>query len=570
VLVLRLTPAPELDDRSTLSVSLDGVEASRTTAGALRQQTTWTVPVHATTAHTLFVRIDARLLGGQDRCADVSGGRLWMRMGRDSGLVLTPQRRPATISEFLRFPGGVIGIRTSWSTREAQTAGIAVYAMLSHLLRDLPVRIALLGHEAPNAFGDRPVRVVELVDDASALTPHLTDARAASPSVVRMSGVTTAIAALEAEAAAAARSSATSSAAPATPTSACGPNRLCFETLGVGDRTVSGIGTMRTSTYFTLADIGGWPDGLQVTLDIALDPSSARSGRTLARVLFNGALMDTLTIDGEAGLRHTTSLPGPLLNVTNTLDVDFMHVPAEADCGTASTSAMQARILRTSAFSWTGIGASRHRLAEVIAAGGPVALHLGDDSERLTPTAARILGAIARASARPLTIALARATDAAGWDFFVGRMPLAALPVRLSLDDYAQVVARRSTVPIVSVSPDAPWLALEYVDLARPALSLQATRAAQPAHLESAFVDALEDGRFLGLPGELFVTSGPHTLALDLAGGPLEIRVPSMRGWPAGTQLSVFSISSLIIIGALSIVYRRLGQPPSAPPAPVD
>jgi hypothetical protein len=352
----------------------------------------------------------------------------------------------------------------------------------------------------------------------------------------------------------------------------CGTDRVCLSDLGDGDLSVSGTGSMSTAFGFTLAAFGGWPSDLAFDLDAAFDNVPVNTlERAVARVRLNGALLETIDLRGRSTLRQSISLPAPLLDVANRVEIEFFYAPVSGHCeGSAYT--MSAQVRRTSALTWTRLAESRGRLGEAVAASdGQIVLTFADAPAALAQTAARVLAAINEYASQPLIPVLdppRGKLPGRPLELVIGSSLPRTVPAHLLLSSDLDIISAASGAPVLHASPDVPLVSLEYLP-DRRTLVLQSSRSAGRDLMASAFVDVLDEGRWLGSRGNTIVSNGYETVALDLASDALAVRARTGAAMPwAGTRWLLFAAGSLLAIVPLVVIYQRLGRRPPLPPHP--
>jgi hypothetical protein len=213
-----------------------------------------------------------------------------------------------------------------------------------------------------------------------------------------------------------------------------------------------------------------------------------------------------------------------------------------------------------------------------------VALQLDGASPELARTAARLLSTLARYAPGPLEFQTARAGDRANvkpatWRFVTGQGVRDAAPIRLLLDDAFEIRARRAAstssgqaaATALKSRPDAPLVAVEYLHEGLPTMVLQATPSAKGSVLEAAFRDVLDTGRVLGLPGNVMVSNGLETQALDLNDHSFDVQLADGGfDWFAEYRWLWFALMTVLIVAAGATIFRHLGRRPAIPVAPVN
>ncbi|MBC7218121.1 MAG: cellulose biosynthesis cyclic di-GMP-binding regulatory protein BcsB [Candidatus Caldatribacterium sp.] len=268
----------------------------------------------------LPLEIRGNLWRSENLCEDLLSRELFVRIRPESRLLVEFDEAISTVRDFFRFPSPRIRIflPEDFSSKELLEGYLKLFAFLRR--RGKEVTTEILPQRIPEAtegelrivFREKALRDVELLGSTLYLTPQGVQGVLAELSlfVDRSFGV---------------RSFPLFWGAKRT-----------LRDFGVRSTTLRGIGELRKTVYFTLADLGGVPDSLYFVLLFSSTPlPEVPKGEAFLKVFLNGNLVFTRKIPKAAkrGIeRESIFLPPRLLGRENALDIVFSYFPEVGEC----------------------------------------------------------------------------------------------------------------------------------------------------------------------------------------------------------------------------------------------
>lgn len=343
-LVLEYTVSPALTRGGTLSVYAEGILLAAFPVRPGEHRTYVSLaPLEGQVIpkDTLWIALRGNFQRSENLCEDLLSRDLFVRIRAGSRLTAEFGEASWTVRDFFRFPVSRfrIFLPEDLSSRELLAAYLKLFAFLRRLRRDvvtetLPPRLP--EREDPKelhiVLRERGVRDVELFGHTLYLTPQ------------GAGGVL-------AELALFAGRSFTAKSTPLV----FGVKRMLRD-FGMRSVTLEGIGELRQTVYFTLADLGGIPASLYFNLlSSSTPPPEASRGEALLKVFLNGNLVFTRRIlqKTRKGIeRDAIFLPPRLLGRENALEIVFSYFPEVGECR-RGTMPFTATIFEQSYFSGT-------------------------------------------------------------------------------------------------------------------------------------------------------------------------------------------------------------------------
>jgi hypothetical protein len=345
-LTLRYAATPACGEDSTLMVYGEDVflAAFRIFPGEHELRIPLSSLADASFGDTVKLEIRATLRKSDNLCEDLLAEDLFLHIRKDSTLNLSLSKATWTVRDFLRLPARHFHLvlpEAPWS-QPLCGAYLKLYAFLRRNFRGLPVTIhtdppgALRRSEEATpkerwiVLREQALRDVELSGNTLYLTPRGVDGLIAeSPLFVGQSfRVRSVLFARE--------------------------SRRTFRDFGFRNTTLRGIGDLRERLYFTLADLGGVPRSLWLTLFWASTPlPETPRGEAFLKVFLNGSLVFVRKIPSgarQAVRKERIFLPARLLGRENALELVFSYFPEVGNCR-RGTMPFEATIFEDSYFS---------------------------------------------------------------------------------------------------------------------------------------------------------------------------------------------------------------------------
>lgn len=290
---------------------------------------------------TLRLTLRGDLSRSENLCEDLLSRDLFVRIRAKSTLSAVLEETTWTVRDFFRFPASRVRILLPEKhlSRELLGAYLKLAAFLRrsrHAVLTEPLPERLPEAEDPKerriVLRENALRDVELRGATLYLTPR------------GVSGVL-------AELSLFAGTSFRVQSGPSLPA-----RKRTLQDFGVRSTTLRGIGELRQSVYFTLADLGGVPSSLELVLLSSTIPlPETPRGEAFLKVFLNGNLVFTrrITRTSKQGIhRDTIFLPPRLLGRENALDIVFSYFPEVGECR-RGTMPFEATIFEQSYFSGT-------------------------------------------------------------------------------------------------------------------------------------------------------------------------------------------------------------------------
>jgi hypothetical protein len=311
--------SPNADPASTITVAVDGqpiiVRSVRTLAK--NDRLVVPLPIPAPNARTFAITVSGALRVAGDPCAADTSRRLFLRIGRDSAIVLQTATGGGAEAFFRDYRGtiDVVG-----ALDDPAIAG-APYR-LDRLEPWHRVSTDLVAHPLP---GHRTIVFttrgpVARAGDVLRITPA---AFAALPEPLGQS-----------------------------PQRRDG--RITFGELRQNLGTATGVGDLAFDVPLAASIVGGVPQGLRAHVAVAHSALAPAVGGTL-RVVVNGVLVGARVLDrGATTQTIDVAVPASVVGPSNDLRVLVATEVAPAACASA-TNAVTATLLGTSSFNWSGV-----------------------------------------------------------------------------------------------------------------------------------------------------------------------------------------------------------------------
>jgi len=452
-LVLLLHAAAEAAPSSTIEIAVNGRPVLRRTLGQIGTDPRLVVPLPlpAARAQTFVVSVTGALRVAGDPCAADAEHRLFLRIDRESGLVL----RTAT--------GG---------TAEA-------------FFRDYRGAIDVIGPADDPALAAVPYRIDRLESwhrvDATLVTRPRPGHRTliltrGGPTVRRGDVLQTSFAAFAALP------------TPRGESPAVHDGSIAFANLRQHLGSSTGTGELAFDVPLAASVVGGVPGGLHVHAVVAHSALPAGASGTL-QVLMNGVLVGARTLDAGAGLQTIdAAVPASVVGPSNDLRVVLAPEVPRTTC-VAGTNAMTATLLGRSTFSWSGIEPRAPTIeAFLTALHGRVALLVAPP---FTPAAFHFLNELGKMNSaiEQLDVERYDGSIPAGYDAAILFAPPQALggdfglPIRPRAAAFA-VVDPTADVDVLSAGRDSSFALLQ-VGAVRATPLLAASYHGDPGAIES-------------------------------------------------------------------------------------
>lgn len=323
-LVLEYVASSALTHGATLSVYAEGVLLATFPVRPGEHQTSISLaPLEGqvTLKDALWVAFQGNFGRSENLCEDLLSRDLFVRIRARSRFVAAFGEASWTVRDFLRFPASRFRVLLpeELSSRELLAAYLKLSAFLRRLRRDvvtetLPPRLP--EREDPKelyiVLRERGMRDVELLGSTLYLTPRGVEGILAEPALF------------------VGRSFATKS------TPLVFATRRTLRDFGMRSVTLEGIGELKQTVYFTLADLGGIPASLYLNLlSSSTPPPETPRGEAFLKVFLNGNLVFTRRIlrKAQKGVeRDAIFLPPRLLGRENALEIVFSYFPEVGEC----------------------------------------------------------------------------------------------------------------------------------------------------------------------------------------------------------------------------------------------
>jgi hypothetical protein len=146
------------------------------------------------------------------------------------------------------------------------------------------------------------------------------------------------------------------------------------------------------------------------------------------------------------------------------------------------------------------------------------------------------------------------------------------LVMALPLDETMRIRNRQTRRELLRVTREGSLVALELAAGPPPTLVLQWGRGADSPTLESFAQAATEQERFPDSVGEVVIGAGADVVMLRFGPGGVEARPERLSAWEryfVEQRPWWFLLASALIVGALVVTWKRLGQRPPVSPPPV-
>ncbi len=287
---------------------------------------------------TLRIEIRGNFRHSENLCEDLLSRDLFVRIRPESRFLLSLDEGAWTVRDLLRVPASRVHtfLPEDLSSPRLLEAYLKLYAFLRR--RGQTVITEILPQRMPEkrdgelriVLRERGLRDVELFGSTLYLTPRGVSGILAEPSLF------------------VGRSFNTSS------SPLFWRTKRTLRDFGMRSTTLRGIGELRQTVYFTLADLGGTPASLYLTLLSSSIPlPETPGGEALLKVFLNGNLVFTRKIPKKArqGIEQDVIfLPPRLLGRENTLDIVFSYFPEVGACR-RGTMPFEATIFEQSYFS---------------------------------------------------------------------------------------------------------------------------------------------------------------------------------------------------------------------------
>ncbi len=511
----------------------------QTAAADLRRTGVLTLPVSATTAGQLAVQVSRANIAGTGACppATTTDSDAWLRVLPDSALTYQPTRIPDSPAAFLEQPGGTLVVTGLWDTPEHQAASAAIVGALQYAARSQVTDVQLAEDVPAEAEpSNRNVKIVP-TGDAPELTPDGLQIPASADAAAQLLQTVPA------------------------PGATANSNSLSLGGSGT---------TLPEQIHFSVGDLHGWPADLGLTLRSNSSLAADASARMFTRVMLNGVLVDMVDSHDD---QRTVPLPSVLLRSDNTLELTSVSAPGSETCA-RDGPAYIGPVDGAASLNWTRFGAPRAKLPELAArlqGQGELLLPSGSPGE--ARAAARVLGVLNRWTATPLLPALAQpdqldAPIHGNYRLIFGAAPSAAPLLGLPLDIQSSLaVSTRSAPesPLLTGTPDHPYIAIEYLPDGPPVLAVTTTPDADDEVLDRAFQRLTTPATFATLDGNVVLADAKDQVVIDLTSMGLIASATPPPSWVE--LLSAYRWVLLLPIGVLIIlfwvgVYRGVGQPP--------
>lgn len=290
---------------------------------------------------TLWIAFRGNFQQSENFCEDLLSRDLFVRIRAGSRLVAEFSEAPWTVRDFLRFPASRfrVFLPEDLSSRELLAAYLKLSAFLRRLRRNVVTEILpprLPEREDPKelhiVLRKRGIRDVELFGHTLYLTPQGVGGVLAEPALFAGRSFNTKSIPL-----------------------AFGTKRTLRD-FGMRSVTLEGIGELRQTVYFTLADLGGIPASLYLNLlSSSTPPPETPRGEAFLKVFLNGNLVFTRRIPQKTrkGVeRDAIFLTPRLLGRENALEIVFSYFPEVGECR-RGTMPFVATIFEQSYFSGT-------------------------------------------------------------------------------------------------------------------------------------------------------------------------------------------------------------------------
>ncbi|MCS7243083.1 cellulose biosynthesis cyclic di-GMP-binding regulatory protein BcsB [Candidatus Caldatribacterium sp.] len=342
VLILEYVASPALTRGATLSVFAEDVLlASFPVAPGANRIRVSLAPLEGQVLlkDTLRIAFRGDFQQSENLCEDLLSRDLFVRIRSTSRFLTDLSETPWTVRDFLRFPASRfrIFLPEDLSSRELLAAYLKISAFLRRIRRDvitetLPPRLPERkdAKELCIVLREKALRDVELFGSTLYLTPQgVESVLAALPLFVDRSFTTQS-------------------------TPIVFTKKRTLQNFGMRSTTLRGIGELRQTVYFPLADLGGVPAALYLNLFSTSTPlPETPRGEAFLKVFLNGNLVFTrkITKRAQRGIqKDTIFLPPRLLGRENTLDIVFSYFPEVGECR-RGTMPFEATIFEQSYFS---------------------------------------------------------------------------------------------------------------------------------------------------------------------------------------------------------------------------
>ncbi len=332
---LKLRASPFLNERSTLTVMVEGIPMGHARLGGRRNEIHLPIPLDRLSEIRIGPFLDVQVLGHlsitDDRCADEPTGNLWMLIDNKSFLDIRLSTPPNSIKAFLTAPARrfrIVAERIDHDTAEAVLKLAALIGALSPAYPSIDIGPSVSG--SSNIFVGPFPRDIQLFGGNLYLTPRGVDlliSRWLPTSIFSeiLKGGT--------------------SHEERTPYA-----EITFEDLGLETHVMRGIGDLSFSVPFNTLQMGGWPTDLSCTLVFCTTPVHPRE-RAFLKVKLNGALVASVEVKGEGTIRtRTFRLPARYIRFSNHLEITVSYVLNRGDCH-GSLPEMEVTVFKDSFFS---------------------------------------------------------------------------------------------------------------------------------------------------------------------------------------------------------------------------
>lgn len=579
---LRLEPSPSLNDDSSVRLLLNGEPVKVVSVKSLRAEPTVTLPLPTLPpgVGSVDLSIQPYLFISRNFCQDLQSGNLFLTIGKDSFFQLVPQASDQSIVGFFQssYSQVTLTVPSNLNQSQAQSA-LWLYGVLAYQFgtRQIPI----LWQQGQSSPAQNSAQVIlhtqssgpDLEYNGTTLrvkaTPQAVQAlatRFAQPALVGR-GLTVEAAQIE----------------PRIDSEQPAQNRS-FKELGFNDSPRRGIGAQAFRLNFDLAQLGGRPKDLTLSLNSTFTPvEPARGERLNAQIYLNGNLIQTYNLGDQTKLRDTLALPAAKLRRSNNLDIVFTYTPSEGSCQAAPTNTT-IQIDGDSNLSWSDYQGPTGDLSDLphrFLQSGQVIVDFKEPT--LFASTAYLLGVISRLGRQPVLPQLIDAKTIGDWSNLpkdqTGKAPdwrLVALapqktpfpaPIHLEQQSF-EIYNPLNQQQIFKARPTDSIGILQYFSYQQtPTLWL--SWWGPQAKMAEELSQALADPRTLlanQLNGNVVTATGPNQLQTwDLSERALKVSNPDSLG--AGSLVRRYRsllIALGLILGAVVTwqIYRRLGRPP--------
>ncbi len=577
---LELAPSPALKPNSTVRISLNGRPVRVLQVRDLLPQKSVRIPLQLPPPgeRFIFVGLESFLRISEDFCEDVASGNLFVTVGENSFFRLVQTETDTLVHYWFRptYERVVLAVPEQMDAVATQAA-LWLFSVLSYRFRDSRVPIVWYrGNVAALKLDPSTEGVVVLHQQEQA--PHIQR----QGHILRVRAQPQVVQALaQAEPAFMAPGLEILSADPVEPQRL--RNRRLFSELGWNETAKTGLGSQSFRLTFDLAQLGGRPQDLSVSLKARFTQMSSNDkGAMSMQVFFNGTFINSFNVGTQTQLDTTLVLPAARLQRVNNLDVVFT-VAEQGYCRFPRPVTVQ--VLGSSYLDWNGYQPPQGNFNDVPQNFlGPGQVVVDVENPALVAGTAQVLGMLSRSGRRPLLPELLPAREVNNW----GNLPrrpqwrlLATSPaVRLNspirLGQAFVILNPINQNVLLQAQPNASIGVLQaFFHQGVPTLWLS-WWGDQPQVVDQ--TGAILADPVAGLVNQLqgnvaTVTPQGSFEVWDLSGQTLQVRYPDeLNWWLLLRRYRWVVLGFLIVLGGIIAwrLYRRLGRPaqPPTPPAP--